>query len=409
MEEKLFTELKGALTEIKTGITDHGKRIDEIAKSQKDDASNIVQMRSDLDSFRKAQLSAKQSGPRRKGHVSEACARHIFASVMLGLEREGLLEKAGYDSRKRDTIVGHAREILGVEAKAALTTSDIPLPVNYGQEVVELVGEFGAARQYGTVYPLGAATTNLPRLKTSPAFGLIAMSATVTEKSPQTEWVQFDAKKWGGLVRLPSEIDADSSFAIGQFLARYAAREFAKIEDTVFFTADGTGTYGNLAGLTSSTITNSKVFQQASTKTKYSDITLAYCRSLRAVPDASALRNGAYYFHPSFEQAFAAMNTSGDKPYQPNGNGLGGATLDGFPIRWVDTLPVYSTSANVSKVFGLFGDMSFQYLGERLAPQFEVSREVFFATDEMAVRALERFTIGLMAVGAIAGIQTAAS
>src|SRR2546426_7487541 len=155
----------------------------------------------------------------------------------------------------------------------------------------------------------------LPQLKTDPAIGLIAQSASVGEKSPQTAWVTFTAEKYGGLVRVPSELDADSIVAIGQFIARYAARQIAKIEDVVFFTNDDS-TYGAIEGLTKSTITNSKVTQMASTKTHYSDATLANIRAIRAVVDAAAIAMGSYYMHPSFEQHLSGLNTAGDKPYQ---------------------------------------------------------------------------------------------
>ena len=45
-----------------------------------------------------------------------------------------------------------------MELKSALTVSDIPLPVNYGAEVVELVYEFGQARKIATIFPMGAGT-----------------------------------------------------------------------------------------------------------------------------------------------------------------------------------------------------------------------------------------------------------
>src|SRR6266496_1353622 len=121
--------------------------------------------------------------------------------------------------------------------------------------------------------------------------------------------------------------------------------------------------------------------------------------------------------HPSFEQLLSGFNTAGDKPYNPlaqlQGSGaqpfMMGPTLDGFPVRWVDIMPAYSTSANVSKVFMLFGDLSFQYLGVQGRPRFDTSTDAAFATDEILIRAVERFTIGLMAVGAVAGLETAAS
>ncbi|MFZ4774625.1 MAG: phage major capsid protein [Terrimicrobiaceae bacterium] len=349
--------------------------------------------------LRKSQLrSASLSAATRRGEVSEEAARFMGAvAIIRGLQKGHLINGA-------DRARSIAEEVVG---KTALTTTDIPLPVDYGSEVVELVAQYGQARRFGTVFPLGSGSVKLPKLTTSPAFGLIAMSAAIGQKSPQFAWVTFNAEKWGGLVILPNEIDEDSVVAVGQFVARYSAREMAKIEDTVFFAADGTATYDSLEGLTKSVVTDTKVTTLASGKTKYSDVTLAKVREMRSVVDSPALAMGAYYFHPSFEQALNGFNSSGDKPYQANG--INGASLDGFPIHWIDTLPAYSASANAASVFGLFGDVSFQYLGTRGGIRLDTSDAPGFANDQLYIRALERFTIGKMATGAVAGIITAAS
>ena len=246
------------------------------------------------------------------------------------------------------------------------------------------------------------------------------MSATVTEKSPQAEFITFNAEKFGGLIRLPSEINDDSVIPIGQFVARYAARQMAYIEDYNFFLSTGadSGVNGAVKGLTLSVIDNAKVLQLAATKTHYSDATLDNFRTLRGVPDEAALYQAAYYMHPTFEGLLSTFNTAGNRPYNPNAQLAGaagaqpivtGPTLDGFPIRWVNVMPAFSTSANVSKVFALFGDLSYQYLGILGGLRFAQSNEAGFATDEILIRALERFTIGLMATGAIVGLETAAS
>jgi len=75
----------------------------------------------------------------------------------------------------------------------------------------------------------------------------------------------------------------------------------------------------------------------------------------------------------------------------------------------VDIMPAYATGANASKVFMLFGDLRYQYLGVMGQIRIDTSVEAAFATDEILIRGLERFTIGLMALGAVAGLQTAAS
>jgi len=318
---------------------------------------------------------------------------------------------------KGDRFEGLAREILGLETKAALTASDIPLPVEYSGEVVKLVSLFGTARRYGTVFPMPGLTVKLPQLTTDTAFGLIAMSAAVTEKSPAFAFVTFTAEKYGGLIRLPSELDEDSIVPMGQFIANYAARQLAAEEDKVFWTGNGT-TDGDPEGLTISTIMNSKVTQMAGTKTHYSDATLANLRTLRSGVHAAVLRKAAYFMNPTFEAHLSTFNTGGDRAYNPmvqlsTGGypvaGDMGPTLDGFPIRWIDTLPAFSTSVNVSKVFNLFGDPSYQYLGTRGGIRFDTSSDAAFATDEILIRALERFTIGLMNNNAVVGLETAAS
>jgi HK97 family phage major capsid protein len=378
--------------------------LDQIKTGVETNVADIGRLQKEFDDMRRNVIKSRQTGVRAPGHVSEECAKFLAAVAIVGALKGGHM--ANMATSERERLETATKEIMAV-TKTSISASDMPLPIAYGSEVVELVSQYGAARKYGTVYPLGTATTKLPRLKTDTAFGLLSIATAVTEKSPQFEFVTFTASKWGGMIRLPSEIEADSIVAVGQFLARYCARNIAKIEDIVYFIADGSGTYDLLEGLCKSTVTNSKMSQQASTKTKYSDATLANFRAIRAVVDAAIIGQGAYYMHPSFEQHLSGLNTAGDKPY--NANGINGAALDGFPIRWVDVMPAYSTSANASKVFALFGDLSYQYLGVRGTPSIETSMHAGFTTDEILVRALERFTIGLMANGAVAGLQTAAS
>lgn len=386
-------------------------KLDALEKSVADGAKNydavtkvVGEVQKDMLDVRKAQLTLRSNPAfRRKGEVSEDCAKWLGALAIRGAIEQG---KLGDSPDRAARILKLHDEIIG---KTAVTSSDIPLPTIYSGEVVELVGLYGVARQYATVFPLGNGVVKLPKLTTDPTFGLIASSGSVGEKVPVVAWVTFTAEKFGGIVRIPSEIDEDSIIAIGQFVARYAARQLAYLEDYQVFrsTGAGSGINGTAEGLTKNVVTDSKTVALASTKTAISDATLAKVRELRTKPDAAALRLGAYYMHPSLEQMFAGFNSSGDKPYQANG--LNGATLDGFPIRWVDVMPVYSTGAAASTVFMLFGDLSYQYLGLRGGARFDVSKDVYFATDEIGIRALQRMTTGKMATGAVAGLITAAS
>jgi HK97 family phage major capsid protein len=400
----IIDDIQSGLAEIKSGVTRSQAEVETQNGRLAAIENQGRELRREFDNIRRGVLRAERPATR-PGRVTEDCARYLGAVVLCTGDRNGKL--SNMTERQKEALMRESRDILGIAQRSSLTSTDIPLPVEYSSEIVELIAEFGAARSYGTVYPLGVATTKLPRLKTTPAFGFIAMSAAVPERSPQTEFVDFNPQKAGGLIRVPAELDADSIANLGQFVARYAAREMARWEDTVFFTADGTGTYNSLKGVSKEVVDQSRHHTMPATKTKITDFTLSDARKLRTKPESPALAQGHYYFHPTLEQLLNTFNTSGDKPYMANG--ANGATLDGFPIRWVDVLPSYSETADPSRVFGLFGDLSYWYLGVRAGFQLDTSLDVFFATDEIAIRALERFTIGMMATGAMGGVRTAAS
>ncbi len=362
-----------------------------------------------VDTLRRVGLGRSGITPA-SGKVSDDCAEWFGALAILGLHQRHKLEGIN-----RDSLVARSLGVLGMEARTALSSSDIPLPTQFGGEVVALVGMFGTARKYGTVFPLGAATVKLPKLKTDPTFGLLAQSVTVTEKSPQIEWVTFTPEKFGGLVRMPNELDADSIVPLGRFIAEYAARQIAYVEDWNFWRSTGaaSGVNGTAEGLTKSVATDSKTTVSGLLGSP-SEFTVTHFRTLRGVCDAGALRRGAYYLHPSFEALLATFNVSGNSPFNPaaqiSGSGANPMeitpTLDGYPVRWIDVMPVYTTSDALSTVHVLFGDASFNYLGVRGQLRFDTSMEAAFTTDEILVRAMERFTIGKMATASMAGLIT---
>jgi len=389
--------LTAKITTLETQIAKHG----ETEKSVIELKTLTADLQQRLLDYSKLSARNVQLRTVRPGQVSDDCARALGAIALIGGMKTGTVSNS-------DRLEGVVKDALGMTVKTALSSSDIPLPEGYAGEVVELVSAYGAARKYGTVFPLGNGVVKLPRLKTDTTFTVLTQATAITEKSPQTEWVTFTPEKFGGLIRLPSEIDQDSIVPMGQFLARYAARNMARSEDWNFFMSTGTvGTVnGDVEGLCVSTVTNSKT-AASGTLGSPSEFTLAHIRSIRRIVDAPALGMGAYYMHPSFEALLSGLNTGGDKPYLANG--VNGASLDGFPIRWVDVMLPYVSTDVVSKVHILFGDVSFQYLGVRKGMEFATSTEAGFTTDEILVRALERFTIGLMSTGAVSGLITHSS
>jgi HK97 family phage major capsid protein len=356
--------------------------------------------------------------------VTDDCANALTATLIYGCSKiEGKLESLWPDD-KRKRLLNHACGILGVEVRAggALTPTDVPLPTIYMPQIVELVFAYGQARQFATVFPLGAGTVKLPRLLPGEdtfsflGAGTAAMSQAIGEKEVEAGLVTFTANKAGGLIRIPSELEEDTFISLGQFLARYIARQFAKLEDSTLFLGDGTATYAGITGIANYCVANPQYLQQLGAgKTIVTDATINDFRAMRGKVNPAVLFNmaangktsAAYYMSPTMEALLWTFNTIGmPYIYRPE---MGGqpATLDGFPIRWIGVSQPYSTAATPGAFMSFFGDLSYWYLGERGAPRLEVSREVFFATDELAMRALERIDVEAMAPDAMTTLQTA--
>ena len=333
-DEQQLLEFRNILTDAQGGWAEV-KTLPALFKKLQEDNQNL---KGDLKKLEKEILALEQRAPqpiRKHEVVTHDCARYLAAIAYIGAEKHQKLSHL--NSSNRDLILNKSAEILGMELRAALTTTDIPLPTEFQSQVVELVWTYGDFRRNATPFPMGTGTVKLPKLKTSPAFGLIALSGTVTEKSPQIAFVTFSAEKSGGIVRIPSEIDADAIISVGQFVARYGAREMAKWEDTWGFLADGSGTYDSKSGVCKTADTLTFKLQTSAGNSRPSNLTLQNFRDVRAKIDQAAYNNAAYYMHRTMEALLVTFNTSATvTPYIANGPG--GPTLDGFPIRWISTL-----------------------------------------------------------------------
>lgn len=435
MTEKEVEEFKGLLGEIKgdwSSIKGLPGRLKEVAEKHTTEVKTLgdenAKLRSDLDALRRKSIApGGVRSLRPAGGVSVDCAKYLGAVAVIGAAGNkrkvddevvtwakrsliDVLDTSNGEPQHRE-LTEFAKNLREAQVRTALTTTDIPMPASYMSEVVELVSEFGSFRRLATTFPLSKGTTKLPKLSTSPAFGFVDMSASIGEKSPQIAFVDFDPKKAGGIVRIPSEIEMDSIVPLGQFIARYIAREMASWEDEVGWKADGSATYKTLEGVVDKIVDNSKHVTLATGNTSSDDVTLASLRSARAKVHESVLQSGraAYYLHPTMESILAAFNNdTNGQVYQVITAG-GVPTLDGFPIRWINKLPVNSSTAIINTIIAAFGDMSFWYLGLAGGINIDTSAEAYFATDEIGVRALQRFTVKEMATEHMAGVRTAAS
>ena len=395
--------------------------IKELPTALKSEQKRVDELQGELKKLRKRDAAVGHAGVTwvgRQAFVTPDAAKALTSSFVVECSREpAILRALVSDAGTRERVLGIAAETLGFSnTKAALDATSTPLPTVYVPQIIELVWKYGQARQFATVFPLGAGTMKLPRLKAGEddfaylGAGTAGISQSVAEKKVSAELVTFTANKFGGMIRIPTEIEEDTFIPLGQFLARYIARQLAKGEDKTMFLGDGTATYASVTGIGPYCAANNTYLQQlANGKTKPSDAAVSDFRTMRAMVNAAVLADDpAYYMHPSMEALLVTFNTINNPLIYRPAQGGQPATLDGFPIRWTAVMQAYQTKAAASAYLAVFGSLPYWYLGERGAPRIEVSREVFFATDEIAMRALERIDVEAMAIDAMSALQTAA-
>lgn len=400
-------EFSGILDEIKSGWSEL-RALPETVKSLLDETADLKQS---LGHVRRAQLQTPvPRAQRAPGAVSPECAMEVAARFVALCAKSDMLEALCSAPAQRDALVNFARERLNLSTRAALTTTDIPLPVFYGNEIRELISDYGVVRRRMSPYPIGMGTARPARMGTRPSFGSIAVSGLVSEKSPSLSFASLESHKVGGIVRLPREIDEQSIVSMGQFLARYGAVEFARVEDEWGFLADGGSGYENVKGIVTVARENNRYATLPAGKTKPSDATLEDFRNLRLKVNKAALngRIAAYYLDSTWEARLPGFRASGDQNvYQRLPDGT--AILDGYPIVWTDVLQPYGTAAVADEAIAVFGALSFWWMGEHGAPRMDTSEHVWFANDQLAVRFIEEIDFDYAAIDATAALLTAAS
>jgi HK97 family phage major capsid protein len=345
------------------------------------------------------------SANRQPGRLSERAAAQLGATVIIALsKRQGVLEQCLTDGSQRKAYLDEANAI----TRAALTVSDVPLPVTYAAELNELIAEYGVARRVMMPWPLSGGTDKPPRSKTGFTFTLVAISGLFAEKSPAIEFCTLSSHKYGGIILTPRELREQSIVNIGQYFAKMAATRFALIEDTVAFLADATATYESRSGIC-------KVLDAEGTykvtlsagETSPSDIDVADLRACVNLVNVSARSKGKWYLNKTWEPYLPEFNTQSNQytfRYGPSNE----AFLLGYPVVWTEVLQSYTTDAAAATYAMLFGDLSWWLFGTRPGPRIDESVDRYFEYDQIATRFIEELDVDYLALAAACIIKTAA-
>ena len=192
-------------------------------------------------------------------------------------------------------------------------------------------------------------------------------------------------KKLSGICRLSAELISDSSPAAETIINELFSSGLAFFRDDAL--VNGNGALRPLGILQSpALITVNKTGGQAARTVSFQNLVEMFSRlpdSSKNAPTTAWLINGDCF--PQILGICQVVGTGGGSAFL--GTWTQGAvgpyptSLFGKPIFWTELVPTLGTVGDV-----ILGDFSYYLVGERGGIEIELSRDIFFTSDEVAVR-----------------------
>jgi HK97 family phage major capsid protein len=286
------------------------------------------------------------------------------------------------------------------------STGGYLVPVTMENSIIDLRDSYGIVRQTVRVIPMSSNYVTMPKRLTGLSAAPVAESGTITESTKSWGQLSLTAKKWGVITRYSSEISEDAVIGIAQDLTQEIAYAFAIAEDNALFLGDGTSTYHGIVGLYRKFFdANVGTFigapSAAATHNTLAEVDADDLDTLMATLPAYARRGAQFWVSPQGKSLIfdpllraAGGNTQGDLAA-----GMPPRYL-GHPINEVVALSAVASTDYDEKPILYFGDISQAVImGTRRGITLATSSDIYFTTDEIAIRGTERFDINVHSIG----------
>ncbi len=281
------------------------------------------------------------------------------------------------------------------------------VPTVLESTVIDLRDAYGVVRQFCRVMPMSSNYQTQPKRLTGLTAYAIAEGSAPTETQKGWGNVAFTARKWGVLTRYSSEIAEDAVINIAMDLAQEIAYAFAVAEDNSLFIGDGTSTYNGIVGLKrrfTDADTNSyvgAVTVGTSTHDLYAEVDADDIDLLMAALPAYARRGAQFYIGPQGKSLIfdPLLRSAGGNTQADVSNGMPPKYM-GCPINEVVAMSEASSTVHDDVPILYYGRMDLAAsIGTRRGITLATSNDIYFTTDEIAIRGTERFDINIHSIG----------
>ena len=283
--------------------------------------------------------------------------------------------------------------------------------------IIDLKERYGVFRSNAQVIPMSSDTKLVPRRTGGVTAYYIGEGTTITDSTMTWDNTQLVAKKLATLVYVSNELNEDAFVSMGDTVANEIAWAFALAEDHAGFNGTGTNdtsTYdgatvysGGITGVRtkisnlSGTIANIAGVQVGTGSASYSALTLADFHGLIGkLPEYAASQpDCAFYCSRTFWSTVMQrlMIASGGVTALEVANGQLTPMFLGYPVRVTQVMPKVAAA---SQLCCLFGSLRLAAkFGDRRMTTLEMSTHSAFASDQLAIRATQRYDINVHDVG----------
>lgn len=290
----------------------------------------------------------------------------------------------------------------GIEIRNAMTEGfdakgGFLVPTEFENSIIDLRNDYGIARGSVQIVPMSSDTKRQPRRTGGLTAYAIGEAASLTASDKTFDQVELIARKWGVLARFSSELNEDSVISIGDDLASEIAYAFANKEDECLFNGDGTSTYNGIVGLKNALLAGSKVTATTG-NTAFSTLDIEdFQQMIAKLPSYAFKGMPKWYIHRS-GWAMSMLRLAAAAGGNTNREIQGGYQPQflGYDVVFVEVMNNTLTTQTSTDGLVYFGNLPMAaMLGDRRGIAIAQSSDVYFTTDELAIKGTERFDINV--------------
>ena len=263
-------------------------------------------------------------------------------------------------------------------------------------EIIRLVEEYGVARRFCRIQPMGSNAYDKKKLKTGATAAFINEGSSMTAAKLAFQNVKLVAKKAYTLIPFSAEITEDSAANLADEIVMDSALAFATLEDNCVFNGDGGSAYGGIKGILNAVAAGA--IKAQTSLTTFATCTDAFLMAaLAALPGRA--RNKAWFAPPEVsELVFNRLSrTAGGITRAEMLNGGAVTYYAGYPVIPTEVMPHAGTTATA---YAVVGDLSQAVLfGDRRGVTMQRLVERYADEDLEAIKCTERFDAVVHDVG----------